>query len=431
MSATAIPLPILDASTGAVSFGVSPTGVIAPSLAEPRHRDLCTDCGVSRSSFAAQCGTACQFIHPRYDALEAQVHGRARDMARGDERFFGPYLEMHRARMTRPARGAQWTGITSRLGALLLERGLVDAVIATASDPDDRWKPRPVLVTRPEGMAECRGMKMGYSPALALLDEAAARGFRRIAMIGVACQVHALRALEPQLGLEALYVIGTPCSDNTTTERFHQFLALLSDRPDEVTYLEFMPDMHVELRHADGSEKRIPFILLPIAQLPSDFIPLTCRSCFDYTNALADVTVGYMGGEGDQWLLVRNARGRELVELVRPELTLRPLGSKGKREGPVQMFVRMLERQKGGMPVRRAPRWVRPLIGWMQTRFGPKGLEFARTRVEMKMAEGIINLRAERPRRMKRMIPDFAWALVAPYGLTPKPGERAADTTEA
>jgi coenzyme F420 hydrogenase subunit beta len=67
----------------------------------------------------------------------------------------------------------------------------------------------------------------------------------------------------------------------------------------------------------------------------------------------------------------------------------------------------------------------------MQTRFGPKGLEFARTRVEMKMAEGIINLRAERPRRMKRMIPDFAWALVAPYGLTPKPGERAADTTEA
>jgi coenzyme F420 hydrogenase subunit beta len=109
---------------------------------------------------------------------------------------------------------------------------------------------------------------------------------------------------------------------------------------------------------------------------------------------------------------------------VERELELKPLGSRGKRQGPVGMFVKMLERQKGGMPVRRAPRWVRPLIGWMQARFGPKGLEFARTRVEMKMAEGIINLRAERPRRMRRMVPDFAWALVAPYGLTPRPGER-------
>jgi coenzyme F420 hydrogenase subunit beta len=107
-------------------------------------------------------------------------------------------------------------------------------------------------VTEAAGMAQCRGMRMGYSPVLALLDEAAARGMKRLAVVGVACQVHALRALEAELGLEALYVIGTPCSDNTTTERFHQFLALLTERPAEVTYLEFMPDMHVELRFADG-----------------------------------------------------------------------------------------------------------------------------------------------------------------------------------
>jgi coenzyme F420 hydrogenase subunit beta len=399
-------------------------GVIVPTLGAPRPRDLCTDCGVSRSSHAGRCGAACQFIHPRHEELERQVHGRARDASRGDEAFFGPYLEMWRARLAAPRAGAQWTGLTTRIAERLLERGLVDAVIATASAPDDRWAPQPVLVTDARGMARCRGMKMGYSPVLALLDEAAARGYRRLAVVGVACQVHALRALEASLGLERLYVIGTPCSDNTTTARFHDFLGKLTDRPHAVTYLEFMPDMHVELRFADGPPRRVPFIQLPIAQLPPDFIPLTCRACFDYTNALADVTVGYMAAEGDQWLLVRNARGRELAALLGDEVRLSALGSRGDRRGPVRTFVRILERQKGGMPVRRAPRWVRPLIGWAQARFGPKGLEFARTRVEMKVAEGIVNLRAERPRRLRTMVPAFAWRLAAPYGLTPRAGER-------
>ncbi|MCU0621525.1 MAG: Coenzyme F420 hydrogenase/dehydrogenase, beta subunit C-terminal domain, partial [Gemmatimonadales bacterium] len=223
--------------------------VLAPvaGLAAPRARDLCTDCGVSRSSDPSRCGRACQFINPRYAELERRVHGRSRDLAT-DERWFGPFVEMRRARLAPARAGAQWTGITTRFGERLLELGLVDAVLATASDPADRWAPRPVLVTEPEGMAACRGMKMGFSPLLALLDEAAARGYRRLAVIGIPCQVHALRALEQELGFERLYVIGTPCSDNTTTANFHRFLGLLTDRPEAVTYLEFMPDFHVELR---------------------------------------------------------------------------------------------------------------------------------------------------------------------------------------
>jgi coenzyme F420 hydrogenase subunit beta len=406
--------------------------VISPTLRAAKPRDLCTDCGISRSDDTSRCGRACQFINPRYEELERQVHGRSRDTTRGDELHFGPYLEMVRARLAAPVAGAQWTGITTRIGERLLEAGLVDAVIATAAQPDDRWAPRPVLVTRAEGMAECRGMKMGFSPVLALLEEAAARGFRRLAIVGVPCQVHALRALEAELGLERLYVIGTPCSDNTLTERFHQFLALLTDRPSEVTYLEFLADFHVEIRFADGSHRKIPFIQLPISQLPSDFMPLTCRSCFDYTNVLADVTVGYMGGAGDQWLLVRNGRGRELVALLGDELATAPVTSAGKRAGPVRQFAAALARSAGGLPLRRAPDWARPLIGWMMTHFGPKGLEFARTRVEMKAAEGIINLRLHRPHRMRRMVPAHAWQQMAPYGFTPTAGESAAvPVTEA
>jgi coenzyme F420 hydrogenase subunit beta len=406
----------------ALALPIHPSALVAPALRPARARDLCTDCGISRSDDPSRCGRACQFIHPRYQELERQVHGRSRATA-GDEALFGPYLEMVRARLASPRAGAQWTGITTRIAERLLERGAVDAVLATASAPGDRWTPRPVLVTRAEGMRECRGMKMGFSPVLALLDEVAARGYRRVAMIGVACQVHALRALEPALGLERLYVIGTPCSDNTTTERFHQFLALLTERPDEVTYLEFLADYHVELRFTDGTRDRIPFIQLPIAQLPSDFIPLTCRSCFDYTNALADVTVGYMAGQGDQWLLIRNARGRELVASLGDELVTEPLGTAGRRRPAVRSFLAGLERSAGGLPVRRAPAFLKPLIGWCMTHLGPRGLEFARTRVEMKALEGIVNLRRHRPHRLRRMVPPFAWTVAAGYGVAPGTGE--------
>lgn len=404
-------LPVLD------------SGLIAPPLAAAKPRDLCTDCGISRSEDPSRCGRACQFIDPRYEELEQQVHGRVR-RTDTDEAWFGPFLEMRRARLATPADGAQWTGITTRLGARLLELGLVDAVLATASTAEDRWAPQPVLVTSPAGMAACRGMKMGYSPLLALLDEAAARGFRRLAVIGIPCQVHALRALEQELGFERLYVIGTPCSDNTTTARFHDFLALLDPSPATITYLEFRADFHVELRHADGRHRTIPFLQLPISQLPADFIPLTCRSCFDYTNALADVTVGYMGGSGDQWLLVRNARGRELTALLGDELVTAPLQSAGRRRGAVQAFLAAIERTAGGMPQRRMPNWLRPLVGWLMPRVGPRGLEFARTRVEMKVLEGIVNLRQHRPRRLRRMVPAFAWRLASAYGLTPAAGER-------
>jgi coenzyme F420 hydrogenase subunit beta len=224
-------------------------------------------------------------------------------------------------------------------------------------------------------------------------------------------------------------VLGTPCSDNTTTERFHQFLGLLTERPETVTYLEFLSDFRVEVRFDDGRVEFIPFMQLPISQLPSDFFPVTCRACFDYTNSLSDLTVGYMAGEGEQWLIVRTARGEELMALIADELALSAPGSAGDRTGAVRTFVKVLERSVGGLPVRRAPKWVRPLIGWAQRRFGPKGLEFARTRVEMKMAEGILTLRQQRPHRMKRMIPSFAWDLVSRYGIAARPGERMEDVS--
>jgi coenzyme F420 hydrogenase subunit beta len=387
-------------------------------------RSLCTDCGVSRSSDPKRCGRACQFIAPDYDGLEQQVHGRKRNAGRVDELHFGSFRRMWRASLKTPLAGAQWTGITTRLGERLLESGKVDAVLAMSGDQDDRWRPVPVLVTRASDMKQCRGMRMGYAPLLSLLEPAAAQGIRRLAVIGIPCQVYALRALERELGFEKIYVIGTPCSDNTSTENFHAFLARLEDDPSRITYLEFRADYHVELRYDDGRSRTIPFLQLPLSDLPPDFFPLTCRTCVDYTNALSDITVGYMGGQGQQWLIVRNERGEEILELLKDEVSLEAPQTAGKRQGPVRGFMQNTLRAAGGLPLRKMPNWLRPIVGWLMPRIGPRGLEFARARVEMKAIETVIHLRREQPARLRTMAPPHIWPLVEPYGLQPEDREQ-------
>jgi len=38
--------------------------------------------------------------------------------------------------------------------------------------------------------------------------------------------------------------------------------------------------------------------------------------------------------------------------------------------------------------------------------------------VEMKACESVVHLRREHPARLKNMLPEHVWKLVAPYGLT-------------
>ena len=395
---------------------------LTPSLRAAPARKLCTDCGVSRMADPSACGAACQFIKPDYPTAEARVHGRAAEPT-GDEGYFGVAQAMYRASLTPAREGAQWTGLTTRLAERLLEKGAVDAVLTMVPDAADKWRPRPALITDPAQMAEARGMRMGYAPLLALLEPARDAGHKRLAVIGIPCQIYALRALEAELGFERLYVIGTPCSDNTTTEKFHGFLARLTDKPETVTYLEFRADYHVELRFDDGRQQLIPFLRLPLSDLPRDFFPTTCRTCVDYTNRLADITVGYMAGEGDQWLIVRNGRGAEMLENLGDEVRLAAPGSKGNRQGGVKGFIENTKLAAGGLPLRRMPDWLRGIVAWVQPRFGPRGLEFARARLEMKAAETILHLRREEPAKMKNMVPEHVWNLAAPYGLTAEEAE--------
>jgi coenzyme F420 hydrogenase subunit beta len=351
---------------------------------------------------------SCAFSRNQTEQIEHQLHGRGRQGT--DELLFGVHQAMHVARMRQPVPHAQWSGMITSLAARLLEMGAVEGVVTTRAVAGTRFAPQPFLARTPQEVLDSAGNKPCISPGLRVLDEVQSSGIRRLAFVGVGCQVHALRAIEHELGLEQLYVIGLPCSDNTTYPHQQRFLHLISRSPETVVHYEFMQDFRVWMRHENGQVEKFNYIDIPMDQL-GDVFPWACLSCFDYVNTLADITIGYMGALlGWQWVLPRTAQGVELFDLLAPDLEHGELVSRGNRQAGVNRYVKLIANPPG-----RPPAPVRKLIAFLQRQRGAKGLEFARTITEMKTLRNLQHVREKTPHLEQRIVPSYVYAVLAPY----------------
>lgn len=145
--------------------------------------------------------------------------------------------------------------------------------------------------------------------------------------------------------------------------------------------------MHV--KHSDDTYEKVPYFCLPAGDL-KDVIAPSCYACFDYVNALSDLTVGYMGTPSVdvpmtahwQYVTVRNARGAAMMDAVRELLLTAPTASSGDRRPFVLETVLADDRATLGQKQAPAPRWLGNLLARVLTAVGPSGLEFARYSIE-------------------------------------------------
>jgi 7-hydroxymethyl chlorophyll a reductase len=151
-----------------------------------------------------------------------------------------------------------------------------------------------------------------------------------------------------------------------------------------------MQDYQVHVKHADGAYETVPYFCLPASEL-NDVIAPSCYSCFDYVNALADLTVGYMAvpAEGvpmtahNTYVTVRNARGAAMLAAAAPVLVTSPPRSGGNRTPFVTQTVLADDAAKLGTgPKQPAPLWLGKLLARALTAVGPTGLEFARYSID-------------------------------------------------
>ena len=247
-------------------------------------------------------------------------------------------------------------------------------------------------------------MKPALAPSLAVLDEVKdSTDIRKLLFCGVGCAVQAFRAIQHELQLDEVYVLGTNCADNSPTpEAAKKFLTRSFKDTLEgkrVRGYEFMQDFRVHVKYDEGTEQSQPsYERLPYFSLQGDVaefaIAKSCLACFDYTNALADVVVGYMGAPLDssmsmdasfQTITVRNKRGERMLQcaLESDRLQLGPdatgRGSHEKFASTTVLSDNIVQRMVGGeMKSEGMPRLLGELLATVMTAAGPKGVNFAR-----------------------------------------------------
>ncbi|KAL6191918.1 hypothetical protein ACLB2K_038307 [Fragaria x ananassa] len=390
-------------------------------------KDHCSRCGLCDTYYIAHVKEACAFLGDgmsKIEELEPVVHGRGRKPDSLDEMHLGVYEELLYARKTKPVEGAQWTGIVTTVAIEMLKSGMVEAVICVQSDPEDRFSPMPVLARTPEEVLAAKGVKPTLSPNLNTLALVEAAGVKKLLFCGVGCQVQALRSVEHHLNLEKLYVLGTNCVDNGSREGLDKFLKAASSEPETVLHYEFMQDYKVHLKHLDGHIEEVPYFSLPANDLV-DVIAPSCYSCFDYTNGLADLVVGYMGvpkysgismTQHPQYVTVRNERGREMLSLIEKLLEITPTTSSGDRRPFVLETVKADDTAKMGRGPDPAPKFIGNVIAFLLNLVGPKGLEFARYSLDYHTIRNYLYInRTWGKKRADRHMPSFAKKIVDMY----------------
>jgi len=389
-------------------------------------KELCSHCGLCDTYYIRHVKDACAFIGDgmsRSEKLEHQVHGRTRNLDDLDDLHFGVHEEMMYARNTPAVEGAQWTGIVTQIALNMLESGAVDAVVCVQSADGDRFEPKPLVARSAADILAARGVKPTLSPNLNVLATVEALDVKKLLFIGVGCQVQALRSVEPYLGLDKLYVLGTNCVDNGPREGLQAFLNAASSDPDTVLHYEFMQDYKVHIKHMDGSFEKIPYFSLPSGEL-NEVIGKSCYSCFDYVNSLADMVVGYMGvpymntdmTSHPQYVTVRNERGRELLDSVRDRLVITPTSSSGDRKPFVEQTAIADDESKLGRAPKPLPIWIGNILASILTKLGPKGLEFGRYSIEYHILRNYLFVsRHMGPERAARHMPENAKRIVAAY----------------
>ena len=382
-------------------------------------KEHCSKCGLCETSYVSHVLDACAFIDEgmaRMDQLEVQVHGRGRDMtnmvwsddkASKDAADEGRFGVMHQPMTLARGMGisnAQWTGCVTGIALSMLESGMVDAVVCIANggshDGSEKWSsPEPIIAKRKEDVLRGRGVKPALAPSLRVLDEIKQdTSIRKLLLCGVGCAVQAFRSVQHELDLDEVYVLGTNCADNSPTSKAAENFIRNGVNVDDsnVRGYEFMQDFRVHVK-TDTSYVTKPYFTLPGSIAEASIAP-SCLACFDYTNGLADVVVGYMGAPLEpntrmdaslQTLTIRNSRGARMVETAvtasRLEICETASG-KGAHEklasatvmsdGIVQGMIGGVVREEG------MPMWMGEVMATVMTFIGPKGVNFARYSID-------------------------------------------------
>ena len=181
-----------------------------------------------------------------------------------------------------------------------------------------------------------------------------------------------------------------------------------------------------------------PYFCLP-GTIAKSAIADSCLACFDYTNSLADLVIGYMAAplennndmdQSYQSITIRNHRGKQMVDtaLYAGRLQLygeakQPKYSNDKQHEGLTLstlesdsIIMEIIGNRDKIPDTGMPQWLGEIIASVITYMGPKGIPFAKYSIDYHILRNYLYVLHEwGEQRTKLSLPEYAKKIVDHY----------------
>jgi len=336
-------------------------------------------CGISEGIGCDVCAQVCPRLGSREHHLSESVFGPATDAYRG---AFGVYRRVVAARCSDPEILARCEdgGVVTGLLAWALRNQVIDGAVVSTTDPSAPCAPVPRAVTTVDDVIASASSWYTYCANNLALAEAEKLDLKRVAFVGVPCQITPVRKMQTA---DAGYLANGRKKDKHI-ERQTKFLKGFGERvalnigllcSEVFTFDGLMRDViegDMGIPLADIKKFNVKGKVL-IYKHDGELIEMNlkqaqeyarpeCHHCGDFSAELADISCGGVGAMDWTIVVLRSPRGEEVFDRAAADgvFEVRPMDE---FETSMRVLLRLTRKQRQRVPVPpgRSEAFVRPL----------------------------------------------------------------------
>ncbi len=238
-----------------------------------------------------------------------------------EEKLFGDVVEEPLGKIVKKIgvkakrlQGVQDGGFVTAALKYMLKNGVIDGAIVSGVDAKNKWLPVAKLVTSDRDVGKTSGTRYSNSPNLAALKEAREKGLKNLAVVGLPCQIEAVRKLENypiddvDIAGRVKFTISIFCSSNFTYDGLMEGLIQKKYKV-KIPKIDKM-DIKGKNVLVFAGKKRVEVPLAEAYEVKRE----GCKVCTDFTGRLADFAAGSVGSpDGYTAVLARNRKASNIL----------------------------------------------------------------------------------------------------------------------